>query len=446
MKIVIAGAGEVGTHLAKLLSKEKQDIILLDTKDKEEKLQWIDSNYNLMTVSGSPTSFKTLKQAGVHNADLFIAVTPSDDKNITACIIASRLGAKKSLARIDNYEYMKPENRAFFKELGVDELIYPEMLAAKEIVNALKITWARKWFDLCDGKLILISTKIGETSSLINRKLMELTREHNFYHIAAIKRKDETIIPRGSDEIQINDIVYFTATPDHIKDIRILTGKKEVEVENVFVMGGSRIAVQLAYFLPDSISMKLIEQDYEKSLMLAEKLPDADIINGDARDTELLLEEGIKNSDAFIALTDNSETNILSCLTAKKLGVKKTVAEVENIPFISTADELDIGSVINKKFIAASRIYQLLLDSDNSDARCLATGDAEVVEMTVKAGAKITRAKIKDLDIPKGLTIGGMVRDGKGEIVNGNTQIAENDHVLIFCVNDVLHKIEKLFG
>ena len=192
--------------------------------------------------------------------------------------------------------------------------------------------------------------------------------------------------------------------------------------------------------------MKLIEQDYEKSLELAEKLPDADIINGDARDTELLLEEGIKNSDAFIALTDNSETNILSCLTAKRLGIKKTVAEVENIPFISTADELDIGSIINKKFIAASRIYQLLLDSDNNDARCLTTGDAEVVEMTVKAGAKITRAKIKDLDIPTGLTIGGMVRDGKGEIVNGNTQIQENDHVLIFCVNDLLHKIEKLFG
>ncbi len=446
MKIVIAGAGEVGTHLAKLLSKEKQDIILLDTKDKDEKLQWIDSNYNLMTVSGSPTSFKTLKQAGVHNADLFIAVTPSDDKNITACIIASRLGAKKSLARIDNYEYMKPENKAFFKELGVDELIYPEMLAAKEIVNALKITWARKWFDLCNGKLMLVSTKVGETSSLINRKLMELTREHSFYHIAAIKRKDETIIPRGSDEMQVNDIVYFTTTPDHLKDLRILTGKKEVDVENVFVMGGSRIAVQLAHFLPDSISMKLIEQDYEKSLELAEKLPDADIINGDARDTELLLEEGIKNSDAFIALTDNSETNILSCLTAKRLGIKKTVAEVENIPFISTADELDIGSIINKKFIAASRIYQLLLDSDNNDARCLTTGDAEVVEMTVKAGAKITRAKIKDLDIPKGLTIGGMVRDGKGEIVNGNTQIQENDHVLIFCVNDLLHKIEKLFG
>ena len=229
MKIVIAGAGEVGTHLAKLLSKEKQDIILLDTKDKDEKLQWIDSNYNLMTVSGSPTSFKTLKQAGVHNADLFIAVTPSDDKNITACIIASRLGAKKSLARIDNYEYMKPENKAFFKELGVDELIYPEMLAAKEIVNALKITWARKWFDLCNGKLMLVSTKVGETSSLINRKLMELTREHSFYHIAAIKRKDETIIPRGSDEMQVNDIVYFTTTPDHLKDLRILTGKKEVE-------------------------------------------------------------------------------------------------------------------------------------------------------------------------------------------------------------------------
>ncbi|MEG1643006.1 MAG: Trk system potassium transporter TrkA [Bacteroidales bacterium] len=444
MKIVIAGAGEVGTHLAKLLSKEKQDIILLDTK--EEKLQWIDSNYNLMTVTGSPTSFATLKKAGVHNADLFIAVTPSDDKNITACILASKLGAKKSVARVDNYEYIQPANMAFFKEMGVDELIYPELLATKEILSALKITWARKWFSLCDGKLILISTKIRENAQLINRKLSELTSEHNFYHIAAIKRKDETIIPRGNDQLLANDIVYFTTTPDHVQDLRKLTGKNDVNVNRVFVMGGSRIAILLGHLLPSSISMKLIEINHEKSIAMAEKMPNTDIINGDARDIDLLLEEGLESADAFIALTDSSETNILSCLAAKKLGVKKTVAEVENIPFISTAEGLDIGSIINKKIIAASRIYQILLDTDISDARCLATADAEVVELTVKEGAKITRANIKSLDIPKGLTLGGLVRNGKGEIINGNTQIEANDHVLLFCVNDVLHKIEKLFN
>lgn len=444
MKIVIAGAGEVGTHLAKLLSKEKQDIILLDTK--EEKLQWIDSNYNLMTVTGSPTSFATLKKAGVSNADLFIAVTPSDDKNITACMLASKLGAKKSVARVDNYEYMQPANMVFFKEMGVDELIYPEMLAAREILNALKITWARKWFSLCDGKLTLISTKIRENAPIVNRKLAELTSEHNYYHIAAIKRKDETIIPRGNDQLAANDIVYFTTTPDHLQDLRKLTGKNDVNVSSVLVMGGSRIAILLEHFLPNSISMKLIEMDHEKSILLAEKMPNADIINGDARDIDLLLEEGIESIDAFIALTDSSETNILSCLAAKKLGVKKTVAEVENIPFISTAEGLNIGSIINKKVIAASRIYQILLETDKSDARCLATADAEVVELTVKDGAKITKAKIKDLDIPKGLTLGGLVRKGKGEIINGNTQIEANDHVLLFCVNDVLHKIDKLFN
>ena len=355
MKIVIAGAGEVGTHLAKMLSKEKQDIILLDTK--VEKLQWIDANYNLMTVVGDPSSFSALKRAEAGKADLFIAVTPTDDKNITACMLASKLGAQKTVARIDNYEYMLPENRAFFKDMGVDELIYPEMLAAEEILNALKITWARKWFSLCNGKLILVSTKIRENSSIANSKLWDLTKEHNYYHVSAIKRKDDIIIPRGSDEILINDIVYFTTTPEHLNDIRDITGKRNITVNNIIILGGSRIAIQLARILPDSISMKIIEQDYEKSLKLAERLPDAYIVHGDARETDLLIEEGIKNIDAFIALSDNSETNILSCLTAKKLGVKtKTVAEVENLQFISTAESLDIGSIINKKIIAAARL------------------------------------------------------------------------------------------
>ena len=444
MKIIIAGAGEVGTHLAKLLSKEEQDIILIDADI--EKLQWIDSNYNLMTVAGSPTSFKVLKKAGVNNADLFIAVMPFESRNITACTLATKLGAKKTVARIDNYEYLLPENRAFFRELGVDELIYPEMLAAEEIVTALKRTWVRNWFELCNGELILIGVKLREKAQILNHKLCDLTRQNNYYHIAAIKRNEETIIPRGNDELQLNDIVYFTTTPDHIQDIRELTGKTEVDVRKVMIMGGSRIAIRLIHIAPEYIKMKLIECDREKSFKLVEKMHDTVIIHGDARDIDLLKEEGIRDTDAFIALTDSSETNILACLTAKRLGVAKTIAEVKNIPFISTAEGLNIGSIINKKLIAASRIFQLLLDSDSSNVKCLALADAEVAELVAKEGSKITKAPVKDLTLPKDLTLGGLIRDGKGIIVNGNTQIQANDHVVVFCLDTAIRKIEKLFN
>lgn len=443
MKIIIAGAGEVGTHLSKLLSKEEQDIVLIDAV--QEKLDWLDSNYNLMTVVGSPTSIKVLKEAGVGNADLFIAVMPYETRNITACMLASKLGAKRTVARIDNNEYLQPENKAFFKTMGVDELIYPEMLAAQEIVTALKKTWARQWFELHDGKLILVGVRLRENALIVNHKLSELTRIENFYHISAIKRNTETIIPRGNDVIQVGDIVYFTTTPERINDIRILTGKEQINVRKVMIMGGSRIAIRTADIAPDYIKIKLIEQDRQKSLKLVEKMRDVVIINGDGRDVDLLKEEGISEVDAFISLTDNSETNIIACLAAKGLGVPKTMAEVENITFIPTAEGLNIGTIINKKLIAASRIYQMLLDSDQSNAKCLALADAEVAELVATKDSKITKALVKDLSLPKDMTIGGLIRNGKGMIVNGDTQILPDDHVVLFCLDTAIRKIEKLF-
>ena len=444
MKIIIAGAGEVGTHLAKLLSREDQDIILIDTD--VEKLQWIDANYNLMTVVGSPTSFDVLKKAGVNRADLFVAVTPFESRNITACTMATNLGAANTVSRIYNYEYLLPDYQAFFKKLGVDVLIYPEMLAAQEVVTALKRTWVRNWFELCNGELILIGAKLREQAKILDYKLSDLTREHNFYHIAAIKRKDETIIPRGNDIIRLNDIVYFTTTPDHIQDIRLLTGKTEIDVRKVMIMGGSRIAVRIADIAPEYLKIKLIESDKAKSYKLVEKMNDTVIIQGDGRDIDLLKEEGIMDTDAFIALTDSSETNILACLTAKGFGVPKTVAEVENISFITVAEGLNIGSVINKKLIAASRIYQLLLDEDDSNVKCLSLADAEVAELIAKEGSKITKAQVKDLSLPKDLTIGGLIREGKGLSVNVNTHIQPNDHVVVFCLDTAIRKIEKLFN
>ena len=446
MKIIIAGAGAVGTHLAKLLSREKQDIILID--DDEEKLSTLGSNFDLMTVCASPSSISGLKEVGASEADLFIAVTPDESRNMTACMIASNLGAKKTVARIDNYEYLLPKNKEFFQKLGVDSLIYPEMLAAKEIVSSMRMSWIRQWWEFCGGALILIGTKMRESAEILNISLQQLGSGNNPYHIVAIKRGNETIIPRGSDVIKLHDIVYFTTTRKYIPYIRKIAGKEDyADVRNVMIMGGGRIAVRTAQYVPDYMQVKIVEQDVNRCNRLTELLDDkVMIINGDGRDLDLLTEEGLKNTEAFVALTGNSETNILACLAAKRMGVSKTVAEVENIDYIGMAESLDIGTVINKKMIAAGHIYQMMLDADVSNVKSLTFANADVAEFTVKADSKITRHHVKDLGLPKGTTIGGLIRDGVGIVVTGDTLIHAGDHVVVSCLGMMIKKIEKFFN
>jgi len=446
MKIIIAGAGAVGTHLAKLLSGEKQDIILMD--DDEERLGRLGSNFDLLAVNISPTSISGLKEAGVAGADLFIAVTPDESRNMTACMLATSLGAKKTVARINNYEYLLPKHKEFFAKLGVDSLIYPEMLAAKEIVDAVKMSWIRQWWEFAGGALVLLGTKMKETAEILNVPLHELGGRNIPFHIVAIKRGSETIIPRGDDTIILNDIVYFTTTKKYIPYIRKIAGKEnEADIRNVMIMGGSRIAVRTVQYMPEYMRTKIIESDFNRCNRLTELVDNkVMIINGDGRDMELLLEEGIKNTEAFVALTGNSETNILACLAAKRLGISKTVAEVENIDYISMAESLDIGTVINKKFIAASHIYQMMLDADVSNVKCLTFANADVAEFTVKAGSRITRSQVKDVGLPKGATIGGLIRNGEGILVTGNTTIMENDHVVVFCLGMMIKKLEKFFN
>lgn len=432
--------------MAKLLSREKQDIILMD--DDEERLSTLSSNFDLMTVTASPTSIKGLKEVGTGEADLFIAVTPDESRNMTACMLATNLGAKKTLARIDNYEYLLPKNKEFFKTLGVDSLIYPEMLAAKEIVSSIRMSWVRQWWEFCGGALILIGAKMREKAEILDIPLYELGNSELPYHIVAIKRGGETLIPRGNDTIKLYDIVYFTTTRKYIPYIRKITGKEDyADVRNVMIMGGSRIAVRTAQYVPDYMQVKIVENDLPRCNRLTELLDDKTmIINGDGRDMDLLLEEGLANTEAFVALTGNSETNILACLAAKRMGVSKTVAEVENIDYIGMAESLDIGTVINKKMIAASHIYQMMLDADVSNVKSLTFANADVAEFTVKEGSKITRHPVKDLGLPKGTTIGGLIRNGEGLVVTGNTEIKPGDHVVVFCLSMMIKKIEKYFN
>ncbi len=443
MKIVIGGAGEVGTHLAKLLSRENQDIMVVDKLP--EKLAQLDSNYNLMTTLGNPTSFDVLREAGVANCDLFIGVTPYETENVTACAIAKALGAKKTVARIDNYEYMRPVNAQFFEKIGVNHTIYPEYLAALEIQTALRHTWVRNWFELHDGELILVGVKIRDNASIVGMKLRDLTYTHHNFHVSAIKRHHDTLIPRGDHTISPGDIIYFMTTSEHVSELRELCGKRQVKVKKVMIMGGGRIAIRLAHLASEQYSIKIIDNDIERCRKLPEKCRGCDIVYGDARSNDFLIEEGIQDMDAFIALTDSSETNILACLTAKEFGVPKTIAEVENIQFISEAEGLNIGTIINKKLLASSEIFQYLLITDEDNSKCMSLADAEVAEFEVHEGSKISKAPVKDLKLYHEMTIAGLVRNGKGMLVEGSTQLQAGDHVVVFSLSGLLHKIEKLF-
>ena len=446
MKIVIGGAGAVGKHLAKLLSKEHQDCTLMD--EDGSRLEGLDSDYDIMTMQGSPTSIKDLEAAGVKNADLFVGVTPDESRNMNACIIAHGIGAKKTVARIDNYEYLDPKLKPFFEKLGIDSLIYPEVLAAADIINALKLSWVRQRWDGHGGALVMLGIKLRETCEILNQPIKLLCGPDDPYHIVALRRGGETIIPGGNDELLNGDFAYFMTTKEYIPYIRKLVGKEHyADVKNCIIMGGGKATVRVALTIPDYMNVKIIEQDEKRCEKLNTLLCDTDcmVIHGDGRDLGLLVEEGIRNTQAFVALTDNAEANILACLTAKRLGVRKTIALVENLDYVSMAEGLDIGTIINKKTIAASHIYQMMLDADVSNMRSLMLVDSDVAEFTAAENSPVTKKAVKDLGLPFGVAIGGLVRDGHGMLVNGNSRIQAGDSVMVFSHEHDMKKVEKYF-
>lgn len=446
MKIIIAGAGAVGTHLAQLLSRDNQDCTLID--EDNERLGSLDSEYDIMTLLASPTSIKAMKEAGVADADLFVGVTPDESCNMNACIIAHAMGAKKTVARIDNYEYLAPNLAPFFKKIGIDSLIYPEVLAAGDINNCLKMSWARQRWDVFDGTLVILGVKLYDNCEILNRPLRNLCGPDDPYLVVAIRRGNDTIIPGGNDELHELDMVFFMTKSEHVPYIRKIAGKENYsDVKNVIIMGGSKTAVRAALTSPESMKVKIIERNEERCERLNELLGDTDtmVIHGDGRDISLLEEEGIKNTQAFVALTEHAETNILACLAAKRLGVRKTIAMVENLDYVKMAEELDIGTIINKKTIAASHIYQMMLDVKVNNMRSLMMVDSDVAEFTAAHGSPVTRKPVKALGLPFGVTIGGLVRHGEGMLVNGNSQIEAGDSVMVFCHEHNMKKMEKYF-
>ncbi len=445
MKIVIAGAGAVGTHLAKMLSHQDHDIILIDND--EEKLKLIDSHLDLLTIVGSSSSIKDLKEANVKKADLFIAVTQSEEINITSSLLAKKLGAKRTIARIDNQEYLIPENKAFLNSLGIDEFVYPERLAAKEVINYLSRSGTRQMYEFSGGKLLLYGIKISSKSVIMDKTLAEVSQltGDDDYRAVAIKRDGETIIPRGHNRFMRGDLVFVISKSESIDKVMALAGKQKYNIKKAMILGGSRIGFKTAFELEHTLDLKLLEIDKSKSIKLADALEKTLVINGDGRDMDLLREEGIQKMDAFVAVTGNSETNILACLLASKMGVKRTIAEVENIDYIDLADSIGVGAMINKKLLAASYIYRFTMDADVQHCKWLTVSDAEVVELVVQPNSKITMGKLKDIDFPDDANIGGIIRGDEGIIATGDTQIQEGDQVVVFTMPSAIKKVEKIF-
>jgi len=445
VKIIIAGAGEVGVHLAKMLSHEEHEISVIDPN--ESRLRTIDATLDILTLVGSATSFQILKEANIKNADLFIAIAHSEDINITAAIIGKHLGAKKTIARVDNPEYLLPSFKEHLTHLGIDYLIYPERIAARELVELLHQSETTEFFDFSGGKLSLMVFKLDEKAPIIGKTLGELTREDQSmdYRTIAITRNGKTIIPRGDDRFELNDMIYVVSTRSGLEELFQRTGKKKFGIKHLMILGGSRIGKKTALELQRAFNIKLIEIDKEKCEQLADQLEDTLVINGDGRDTDLLCDEGLRNMDAFVAVTGNSETNILSCLFAQKIGVKKTIAEIENIQYIGLAENIGVDTVINKKLITASKIFRFTMRAEVSRIKYLTVSDAEVLEFVVKEGASVTQGTLKDIGFPKDASIGGIIRGKSAFIAKGDTEIRPKDRVVVFALPTAINKIEKFF-
>ncbi len=445
MNIVIAGDGEVGFHLARLLEAENHNITVIDPH--QELLRMLESHADILTIAGDSTSISVLESANITKVDLLIAVVHDEKVNITTCILAKKLGAKRTIARINNTEFLLPENKDFFKSLGIDALVCPERLAAKEIINLLTQSAATEMFAFSKGKLSIYLIKLDKKATILDHTLDDIAKKYpNLqFRAVAIKRGSKTIIPKGSDVFKEGDLAYAISKPEGENQLFRLAGKQKVNIKNVMIIGGGRVGRKTARELEKEVNIKLLDIDKERCFKLTDSIRNTLVIHGDARDVDLLEDEGIRGMDAFISVTNNSETNVFTCLLAKKFGVPKTIPLVENIDYIDVAQNIGIDTIINKKQITASYIVRFTKTAKVTSSKCLHGVDAEVLEFVTEENSPITQKPIRKLRIPKGSIIGGIVRGDQSYIALGDFQIQAGDKVVVFALPESVSSVEKLF-
>ncbi|MDE5694874.1 MAG: Trk system potassium transporter TrkA [Alistipes sp.] len=446
MKIVIAGAGEMGSHLARMLSGHGHDITIVDSDQKL--LSEVGSLADVITVEGDSTTFAVLRRAAVRRCDLFIAVNHEENDNIVAAMLAKKLGARKSIARIDNNEYLEPNNKEVFIDMGIDYLFYPEKVAAREVINLLGHTASTEYVDFSSGKLSLVVFRLEAASPLIGSELglPDDSDASPGYRTVAVTRSGQTIIPRSGERLMEGDVVYIIARQDAVAEVMEFSGRTNVEIKNMMILGGSRIGIRIAAELQNEVNIKLVDYSADKAYKLAEMLDKTLIINEDGRNTEAMLEEGLANMDAFVAVTGRSETNILAAMLARQMGVKKVIAEVENLNYIDLAESIGIDTIINKKLVTASNIFRFTMSTDVQAIKCLTGSEAEVLEFIVKPNSPATKARIRDWGLPEDVIVGGIVRGDKAFIAVGNMEVNPYDRVVIFAMPASVSKVGYFFN
>ncbi len=448
MKIIIAGAGEVGFHLAKLLSYESQEIILIDLD--KERLAYAETHLDIKVVKGDITSVFVLKESNIANADLFVSVTSSQTANITSCVLAKQLGAKRTIARISNTEFIEHKDEVGFETLGIDELISPESLASSEIELLLNQSVFNDTYAFEDGALTMLGLTLSADAKIIDKQVKvaaQLLSDIHFIPIAIQRYGSHlTLIPRGDTVFKEGDRVVFITSEGGDEELCKLTGKRKTQIKDIMILGGGQIGAITAKELSKTdFNIKIVEKSKERALELADQLSNALVINGDGRNVELLEEENINAMDAFISVTGNSETNIMSCLVAKSKGVKKTIALVENMDYFALSHSIGVDTLINKKLLAANSIFRYVRKGEVVAMTKLANMKAELLEFVVKPTSRICYQFIKEVDFPRAAIIGGVIRNESGIIALGDFKIEPGDRVVVCCLPEAISKVERLF-
>ena len=448
MQIIIEGAGEVGSHLAKMLSNEANDITVIDCD--ADRLARLRSAADVVTMTGSLSSIKVLRDAGVENADLFIAVNPaeSQDVNIVSALLAKRLGCRRVCARINDEEYLSYDNKFLFTEMGIDMMFYPEKIAAGEITEILKRTASTDSMDFARGKLQLAVFKLEDDSPVMDMKISEFAAAMGVpFRVVCIQRDNVTMMPKFDTRLRYHDLVFIITTRDGIGPMMDFLGKTNVEIRNVMILGASAVGEMVANGICRQVeTVKVIDSDRRRCMELSENTDDNVLVgNGDGRNSDFLQEENIRDFDAFVAVTGNDEANILACVVAKKFGVGKTVAEVENIEYIRLAEEMGVDTVINKKLITAAKIFKMTLSNKVRFVKYMSGTDAEILEYIVAPDSLITRKPLKDTDFPKEAIIGGIIRGNESLIAVGDTLIEPYDRVVVFALPKAVKEVDRMF-
>jgi len=442
LKIIIIGAGKVGCQIAKTLSSENHDVVIIEKDDLIR--QSAQNSLDILTILGNGANVHTLEEAGIRQADMIIAVTSSDEVNMIACMTAKQFGVPKKIARIRNPEYIH-NNTLSMEQLGIDFTINPEIATAKEIVNLLRTPAnVAQIQNFAEGKIQMFELKIEESSPFVNKQLKDLVFEFPLL-ITAIYRKDKIIIPGGEEKIIKDDNLYVLVEKGHFSELDKILSEKFVNTQNVMILGGSKIGFQTALRLEKlGINTKLIERDKEKCEEIAQRLPHTLVINGDGTNIDLLQSEGIETTDGFVSVTGYDEDNLLVALLAKHLGAKKVIAKVDRTNYVPILEKIGVHAVVNPRMTTASAILRFIRRGEILSLTLLKEGEAEIIELVAQPTSKIINKPLKKVNLPKNSIIGAIVRQDKIIIPHGNDVILPGDKTIIFTLASDIKKIERM--